>query len=258
MKDGGGREVPSNYSPRNHKGTGVACVCVGHRNFCVKHKEASQFQGIDSPSLAHHRGFILIIHNATSSTMLGNTFSLGKVASINCIFSNPNLHRRLAFHFYANSQKHGLFVIGLSYSILECSINRAHWGALGSAILILPPCLVTWTLAMCQGNHWKRPLRILPTWSQLPFLLADSIRLKLAWFWLYPPLSLNNWIMFRTGTHSTMDWLWSLYFSEVLARTSLLHCNFSIELYFVWKHWKQIMVSVGIFRNENVRDVIFI
>lgn len=111
------------------------------------------------------QALILIIHNALSSTMLGSTFCLGKIASINCLSSNPNLHRRLTFHFYANSQKHGLFVIGLRYSILECSINRAHWGALGSAILILSPCLVTWTLAMCQENHWKRPLRMLPSSS---------------------------------------------------------------------------------------------
>lgn len=143
----------------------MACFCVRRRSFCRKHEEASWFHGAEPPSLEHHRGLILVIHNAMGSTMLGSTFSLGKIASINCLPSNPNLQRRLAFHFYANSQKHGLFVIGLSYSILECSINRAHWGALGSAILILPPCLVTWTLAMCQGNHWKRPLRILPSSS---------------------------------------------------------------------------------------------
>lgn len=54
-----------------------------------------------------------------------------------------------------------------------------------------------------------------------------------------------------------MDWLWGLCFSEVLARTSLLHCNFFIELYFAWESWKQIMVRAGVCHNENVRGMIF-
>lgn len=124
---------------------------------------------------------------------VGKYLLLGKSSVYSLAFSQtPNLHWRLAFHFHANSRKHGLFVIGLSYSILECSINRPHWGALGSAIFILPPCVFTWTLATCQGSHLKRQLGILRTRSQHCFLLADSIRLKLAWFWLHPPISLNN------------------------------------------------------------------
>ena len=93
---------------------------------------------------------------------------------------------KVDFHFYASSQNHSLFVTGVSYSVSECPINRPLSGAFGRDILIPPPCIFTWTLAICQGNHLKRQFGSPPTWSQQLFLLADAIRLKLVWFWIYP------------------------------------------------------------------------
>lgn len=152
---------------------------------------------------------------------------------------------------------HGLFAIGVSESVSECPINRPCLGELGNAISRLPPCVSTWTPAIRQGSGLKRQLGSPPTWSRQLFLLADDMRLKLVWFWLYPPLWQRNQIVFRIRTWCKMVRLWSWLLRnlhrELLFALQFLHgigfCLGTLQANYGQSWWCH---------NENVRGTIFI